>query len=408
MLVVPPSVSPPHQAKKEPAELQSQNLGTRQPAPRQRLRQSRRPSPYPESCGHLDLHTKAARRLGTDFYIPAPAIESPAIRDDSPASTGLLPTMPQPLNPKDQANFRAVVRAYEDKQYKRGIKTADSILKKNPKHGDTMAMKALILMAQGKTDEAFALAKVALTADMKSHICWHVYGLLYRQNKNFEEAIKAYKFALKLEPDTAQIQRDLAILQIHTRDFAGYIQTRQTMLQARPQLRQSWTALAIAHHLSGNLTEAENVLTTYEGTLKATPSRYDLEHSEAILYKNTLIAEQGDYQRALDHLNDAAKNSLDRLAVLEYRADYLSKLGRKEEAAKAYRVLIDRNPDHQDYYDKLIDVLGLGEDDVEARKAIYDEYAAKYPRCDAARRVPLTFLSGNISSLPLVSVRSFS
>lgn len=302
--------------------------------------------------------------------------------------------MPQPLNPKDQSNFRAVVRAYEDKQYKRGLKTADSILKKNPKHGDTMAMKALILNAQGKTEEAFALGKEALTVDMKSHICWHVYGLLYRANKNFEEAIKAYKFALKLEPESAQIQRDLAILQVQMRDYPGYVQSRQAMLQARPQLRQSWTALAIAHHLSGNLSEAENVLTTYEGTLKSTPSRYDLEHSEAIMYKNSLMAEQGDYQRALDHLEDAAKNNLDRLAVLGCRAEYLSKLGRQEDAAKAYRALLERNPDHQIYYEQLSGALGIDEGDVQTRKAIYDEFATKFPRCDAARRLPLDFLSG--------------
>ena len=97
-----------------------------------------------------------------------------------------------------------------------------------------MAMKALILNAQGKTEEAFTLGKEALTADMKSHICWHVYGLLYRANKNFEEAIKAYKFALKLEPESAQIQRDLAVLQIQMRDYPGYVQSRQAMLQARP------------------------------------------------------------------------------------------------------------------------------------------------------------------------------
>lgn len=304
--------------------------------------------------------------------------------------------MPQPLNPKDQSHFRAVVRYYEDKQFKRGIKTADTILKKNPKHGDTMAMKALILNAQGKTDEAFALGKDALTADMKSHITWHVYGLLYKANKNFEEAIKAYKFALKLEPESAQIQRDLAILQVQIRDHQGYIQSRTAMLQARPQARQSWTALAIAHHLSGNLSEAERVLTTYEGTLKSTPSRNDMEHSEAIMYKNSLIAEQGEYQRALDHLEDAAKQNLDRLAVLESRAEYYSKLGKSEEAAKAYRALIDRNPDYQTYYLKLIDALSIEEGDLASRKAIYDEYAEKYPRCDAARRLPLDFLTGDV------------
>lgn len=302
--------------------------------------------------------------------------------------------MPQPLPPKEAAQFRTVIRSYEDKQYKRGLKTADLILKKIPKHGDTMAMKALILNSQGKTDEAFALAKEALTADMKSHICWHVYGLLYRANKNFEEAIKAYKFALKLEPESAQIQRDLAILQIQMRDYQGYIQSRNAMLQARPQIRQSWTALSIAHHLSGNPSEAENVLTTYEGTLKTTPSKHDLEHSEAVMYKNSLIAAQGDYERALEHLDTACKHNLDRLAVLENRAGYLAKLHRNEEATKAYRALLDRNAEHAVYYEKLAEVMNLSQEDTKARKALYDEYAKKFPRCDAARRIPLDFLSG--------------
>lgn len=306
--------------------------------------------------------------------------------------------MPQPLAPKEASQFRTVIRAYEDKQYKRGLKTADVILKKVPRHGDTMAMKALILNSQGKTEEAFSLGKEALTVDMKSHICWHVYGLLYRANKNFEEAIKAYKFALKLDPESQQIQRDLAILQIQMRDYQGYIQSRTAMLQAKPQLRQSWTALAIAHHLAGNLSEAENVLTTYEGTMKSTPSRYDVEHSESIMYKNSLIAEQGDIQRALDHLENSAKLNLDRLAVMESRADYLFKLGKKDEAVKAYRDLLDRNSEHIAYYEKLEEALGISADDVVARKAIYDEYSQKYPRCDSARRIPLDFLTGKLEN----------
>ncbi|KAH7310418.1 NMDA receptor-regulated protein 1-domain-containing protein [Stachybotrys elegans] len=303
--------------------------------------------------------------------------------------------MPQPLPPKEASHFRAVIRSYEDKQYKRGLKTADLILKKVPRHGDTMAMKALILNAQGKTEEAFALGKEALTVDMKSHICWHVYGLLYRAGKNYEEAIKAYRFALKLEPESAQIQRDLATLQVQMRDYAGYIQSRTAMLQARPQIRQSWTGLAIAQHLAGNISDAENVLTTYESTLKSTPSRNDIEHSEAIMYKNSLIAEQGDYQRALDHLQSACKHNLDRLAVIERRGEYLYKLGRKEEAAKVYRSLIDRNSERPIYYVQLLDALEIPESDVNAKKAIFAEYAQKFPRCDAARRLPLDFLEGD-------------
>lgn len=302
--------------------------------------------------------------------------------------------MPQPLGSKEAALFRQVIRNYEDKQYKRGLKNADLILKKVARHGDTMAMKALIMNAQLRTDEAFALCKEALTVDMKSHICWHVYGLLWRSAKNFEEAIKAYKFALKLDPENSQIQRDLAILQVQMRDYQGYIQSRSAMLQARPQFRQVWTALAVAHHLAGDAAEAEKVLTTYEDTLKATPSRHDFENSEAVMYKNSLIAEQGDYARALEHLESAGKHNLDRLAVLEGRAEYLAKLGRNEEAARAYRALVERNPEHPEYYEGLLSTSGVAADDFAARKAIFDEYAEKFPRSDAAKRLPLDFLQG--------------
>lgn len=313
--------------------------------------------------------------------------------------------MPQPLSAKENSLFRQVIRNYEDKQYKRGLKAAEQILKKNPKHGDTMAMKALIMNQQGKTEEAFALGKEALTADMKSHICWHVYGLLYRHQKNFEEAIKAYKFALKLEPESHQIQRDLALLQVQMRDYQGYIQSRTAMLQARPQLRQNWTALAVAHHLSGDLVQAEKVLTTYEESLKTPPSKNDYENSEAVMYKNTVIAETGDYQKALDHLEAIAKHNLDRLAVLELRALYLSKLGRKDEAAAAYRALLDRNPEHPEYYDQLLDILQIDPADQASRRAIYDEYAKKNPRCDAAKRLPLDILDGKQQSSSMPQIR---
>lgn len=246
----------------------------------------------------------------------------------------------------------------------------------------------------GQLEEAFVLAKTALKNDMKSHVCWHVFGLLYRAEKNYEEAIKAYKFALKLEPESQPIQRDLALLQMQMRDYQGYIQSRSAMLQARPAFRQNWTALAIAHHLAGNLTEAENVLTTYEETLKTPPPRTDMEHSEAVLYKNMIIAESGNIEKALEHLEAVGKRCSDVLAVMEMRADYLLRLDRKSEAEAAYAALLDRNPENSNYYDGLIKAKGIPETDHKALKAVYDEWADKYPKGDAPRRIPLDFLEG--------------
>ena len=186
------------------------------------------------------------------------------------------------------------------------------------------------------------------------------------------------------------------------RDYQGYLQSRLAMVQAKPQLRQSWTGLAVAHHLAGNLDEAERILTMYEDTLKNPPLKTDIEHSEAIMYKNMIIAESRDTKRALEHLESSAKHNLDRAAVMESRARYLTELGRKDEAVAAWRALLDRNTEHPDYYFSLIKALEIGEDDVAAKKAIFDEYAEKSPRCDAARRIPLDFLTG-MSSDPSLS-----
>ncbi|KAG0633342.1 NMDA receptor-regulated protein 1-domain-containing protein [Tuber brumale] len=303
--------------------------------------------------------------------------------------------MPQaPLASKDGSLFRQVLKCYETKQYKKGLKAAEQILRKNPKHGETLAMKGLITNSLGRTEEAFAIAKEALRQDMKSHVCWHVYGLLYRSEKNFEESIKAYKMALRFEPESQQILRDLALLQVQMRDYPGYVESRGKILQGRPQLRQNWTGLAVAHHLAGSYAEAENVLKKYEETLKNPPSKGDIEHSEACLYRNVVIAESGDIARALEHLESIAKVSLDKISVMEYRADYLLRLDRRGEAEKAYRALLNRNSEKREYYKGLEQSMGIDPGDRKAMRAIYNEFTEKNPRSDAPRRIPLDFLEG--------------
>lgn len=272
---------------------------------------------------------------------------------------------------------------------------ADQLLRKVPDHGNTMAMKALLMNSMGQKEEAFALGKTALTKDMKSHICWHVYGLLYKDAKNFEESLKAYRMALKIKPDSVDIQRDLAHLQIQIRDYQGYIQSRRAMLKTRPTLRSNWTALAIAQHLSGDLDDAEKTLSVYEDSLKNTQPKTDVEHQQATLYKNMIIAETGDYERALEHLNAAAKHVYDRQLVMELRAEYHLKLLQYAEAEKVYRVLIDRNQENRAYYAGLVAALRLDESQPQKCCEMYEDISKKYPRADAPRRLPLDILSGD-------------
>lgn len=115
-------------------------------------------------------------------------------------------------------------KCYEMKQYKNGLKLAKQILT-NPKfteHGETLAMKGLTLNCLGRKDEAYDHVRRGLRNDLGSHVCWHVYGLLQRSDKKYDEAIKCYRNALRCEKDNIQILRDLSLLQIQMRDLEGY------------------------------------------------------------------------------------------------------------------------------------------------------------------------------------------
>ena len=98
-----------------------------------------------------------------------------------------------PLPPKENALFKRILKCYEQKQYKNGLKFSKQILT-NPKyseHGETLAMKGLILNCLGRKDEAYDHVKRGLTNDLRSQVCWHVFGLMQRSDKQYAEAIKA-------------------------------------------------------------------------------------------------------------------------------------------------------------------------------------------------------------------------
>ena len=73
----------------------------------------------------------------------------------------------RPLPKKEADLFKNVVKHYEMKQYKKAIKQADTILKKYPNHGETLAMKGLTLNYMSKRDEAHELVKLGLRNDMR-------------------------------------------------------------------------------------------------------------------------------------------------------------------------------------------------------------------------------------------------
>ncbi|KXS12558.1 N-terminal acetyltransferase A, auxiliary subunit [Gonapodya prolifera JEL478] len=285
---------------------------------------------------------------------------------------------------------------FEFKQYKKGLKAVDQILKKVPDHGETLALKGLFLANLDKKEDGFELVKKGLAKDLRSQTSWHIYGLLHRAEKNYEEAMKCYANALRIEKDNMQILRDLALLQAHIRNFEGFSETQTHLLTLKPANRQFWLSLAAAYHLLQNYELAERVVTSYVDTLKTGPEATpEFELSEMLMYRNMIIEESGDLEWALKDLDEIKAKVVDKLAWSETKARILFKATRWDAAADVYTELLGINPEAKAYWEGLEASKGLQADSSDEQRAqlvdLYQSFSAKLPRGHLVKLIPLTY-----------------
>ncbi|TPX36047.1 hypothetical protein SeLEV6574_g08124 [Synchytrium endobioticum] len=305
------------------------------------------------------------------------------------------------LPSKEAAIFKAILKFYEHKQYKKGLKSSDQILRKFSDHGETLAMKGLFFYHLDRKEEAHEYIKRGLMKDLTSHICWHVYGLLHRGDKNYEEAAKCYSHALKYDNENIQIIKDYSLLQIHMRNYEGFNKTRHHLLALKSSNKQNWIGLAISYHLLQRYDTAVAVLTNWADSVKDSPDddfSVHYENSEMYLYRNMIIEESEDYTRALQDLDEMECKILDKKACKEARARLLLKSGQNSQAEKAYRALIQENPDCLAYLEGLQASLGFTGNLSTQKKGLvklYDELAAQFPRSNLFKRMALQYFHGD-------------
>ncbi|BEI81931.1 hypothetical protein CcaverHIS002_0210910 [Cutaneotrichosporon cavernicola] len=315
------------------------------------------------------------------------------------------------LPEKESRLFKEVLQFYEAKQYKKGIKAADQILKKFPNHGETIAIKALTIHSSlpspptpssvPKAEEAEAMARVAIKKDMTSHITWHVLGILAKTRKDWAEATKAFAMARRQDPDNIPVLRDAFALATHTRNYESAAESRHHFLCLRPQIRSSWLGLMVAHDLAGDFEEGIKVFESYEGILEKDGATAP-ERAQVLLFVIKMYIKARRQQGALDRLERGVKDGVlsRRGEVTLIQAQLLGELGRTDEAEDAYRQLLEQNPDNLEYYRLFLKSRGLdmsGELDDEATSKVLKalaQFAEQFPRSTAPKRLPLDVAKG--------------
>jgi peptide alpha-N-acetyltransferase len=247
---------------------------------------------------------------------------------------------------------------------------------------------------------------------------------LHRSDHDYNEAIKAYKQALRMDPENLQILRDLSMLQIQMRDLHGFSFTRNTLLTLKPNAKINWVAFALSRHLTGDLRGAVKVIDIYLSTLSEGSAELGrcYESSELALYKNSILEETpNNYKEALDHLAACEEVTVDRGAWLMKRAKYQLKLKYYAACRQTVHLLWARGmtEDHRIHSLYMCTLLQLDDslcDEAlqlkgtrtlatmlpltdEQKQTIMDAYktelAEKYPDSHAIQRIPVTLLDGD-------------
>ncbi|KAF3989288.1 hypothetical protein FT663_02835 [Candidozyma haemuli var. vulneris] len=294
---------------------------------------------------------------------------------------------------KEDANAREALKLYESKQYKKALKLVDQNLKKNSSHAESLALKGCCNFYLGHKSEAEPYIIKATSKDSGNYLVDHLAGIYYRSIDNYPEAAKWFKAAVDNGSPNTLLLRDLSLLQSQVRDFKNLKDSRQRFLESQPGYRANWTAVAVAHHLDKDYDACVSTLAKIENIIKDHLQEQDrYEQNECVLYKSNVIAEAGNYARALEDLENDKAEIRDMTSYMEYKAKYLMLLGQQKEASVIYRQLLQRNPDDVGYYNLLETCLGTVGGPVETRLALYDKLAKFYPRSDPAQYLPLTFL----------------
>ena len=214
-------------------------------------------------------------------------------------------------------------------------------------------MKGLLLNSLGQKEEAYKLAKDGLKRDLRSHVCWHVLGLLHRSDRNYVEATKCYKSALRMDPGNPQIMRDLSLLQIHERDLVGFTETRRQLLAAKPGVKQNWLSFVIAEHIRGAPDSAIDVIDKMEEAFFDQDEQMGrVETSEMLLYKASLCVESKKFDKAIGILNH--KDIVDSVGKNELLAYIYYHLGEFSTCKKILADLLRVNASHEGYLVTLL------------------------------------------------------
>ena len=140
-------------------------------------------------------------------------------------------------------------------------------------------------------------------------------------SREYDQARRAYLFALKCDANNEQTMRELIQLQVHLRDGVGFEDTARKLLLLRPSNMQHWVQLAAACYFNRNyqgcLSAVESILKFQEEEGSKSRMRPH-EVGEVALLGTRGYIKMGNYAEALAFLKRNKGKVVDTVAKADY------------------------------------------------------------------------------------------
>jgi tetratricopeptide (TPR) repeat protein len=189
------------------------------------------------------------------------------------------------------------------------------------------------------------LSQQWLKNDPESAIAWVGLGDAYNKLNQHDQAIHAYREALRIQPEYAGAWNNLGFAYAGLEQYDQAIQALRESLRIQPEYADAWYNLSIAY---GNLKQYDQAIQASREALRIQPADADIWYNLGITYN---ILQQ--YDQALQAFREALRIQPEYAKAWYNLGDAYNYLKQYDQAIQAYREALRIQPEYAKAWNNL-------------------------------------------------------
>jgi len=197
----------------------------------------------------------------------------------------------------------------------------------------------------GKHEQAVQAYREAIRLRPDDALAWYNLGLAYEWLRRYQEAVQAYREAIRLKPDDASAWNSLGNALDELGQYQEAVQAYREAVRLKPDYALAWNNLGVAY---GRLGRNQEGLQAYREAIR-------LEPEEGLFSFNlgNAYARLGQYQEAIQAYREAIRLKPDLAEAWYSLGVACGDRGQYEQAVQAYREAIRLKPDYASAWNNL-------------------------------------------------------